>query len=283
VEEAKPTDEEGSASEGQDDVASTKTKKTKVKTKVQAGDDRMEPDEIKDLFDRFDEDSNGYLNRKELFHYFVVTTPPDSAMGKKYKQKDYFNLVRYREFCKSVDADPLVGLTLENIKNAYEKHYGYAHKDWVVTAGMRSLKIPRREKAHVKDAFTEFDRDSNGFLNWPEFKQMVPSYAPENYEKLADALDADPSEGIDLHGVLKAYTRKSGAVRKYIKAWEKPRDEIIIVEKGNQMAAWILVVFFLVCLVAPILAWFCGVHKTVRGRRVVKRAAQQMQEIAKAT
>jgi len=256
----------------------------KVKQKeVHDGDDRIQPDEIQELFDRFDEDSNGFLTRKELFRYFVATTPPDSRMGREYKKKDYFNLKRYREFCKSVGADPLKGLTLDNIKKAYEKHYGYAHKDWVVTAGMRSLKIPKAEKQHVKDAFAHFDLDNNGFLNWPEVQEMTPNMRLEKYEMLATALNADVSEGIDLHGIIKAYTRKSGDIRKAIKAWEAPDNTQIIVRESNTMAIWILVIFFIVCLVAPITAWFCGVHKTVQGRKMVKKIAQEMQEVAKAT
>lgn len=253
-----------------------------VETK-QRGDDKMDDSELKELFDRFDEDSNGYLNRKELFHYFVVTTPPDSAMGKKYKQKDYFNLVRYREFCRSVKADPLVGLTVENIKNAYSKHYGYAHKDWVITAGMRSLKIPAKEKQHVKDAFSHFDKDDNGFLNWPEIHELAPRLQSARFERIASALDADLSEGIDLHGLLKVYTRRTSEIRKAVKNWEKPKGDTIVIKEGNQIAVWILVAFGFCCLLAPLLAWFCGVHKTVQGRRVIKRAALELQEVAKST
>lgn len=33
-------------------------------SKLHTGDDKIEDIEIKELFDRFDEDSNGYLNRK---------------------------------------------------------------------------------------------------------------------------------------------------------------------------------------------------------------------------
>lgn len=42
----------------------------KVTEKVVPGDDRMEDDEIKELFDRFDEDSNGYLNSNDEHHPF---------------------------------------------------------------------------------------------------------------------------------------------------------------------------------------------------------------------
>mmetsp|Transcript_24569 Transcript_24569/g.39434 ORF Transcript_24569/g.39434 Transcript_24569/m.39434 type:complete len:319 (+) Transcript_24569:162-1118(+) len=251
--------------------------------KDQLKDDSIQPDEIKELFDRFDDDSNGYLNRKELFHYFVVTTPPDSEMGRAYKKKDYFNLVRYREFCKKVGADPLMGLTLENIQRAYSQHYGYAHKDWVVTAGMRSMKIPARERQHIKEAFAAFDLDNNGFINWPEMQKMVPSMTGQSYEQMSYALGADISEGIDLHGITKVYTRHTSPLRKAIKEWEKPKDEIIVVKEGNVMAFWILAVFFIVCLVAPITAWMCGVHKTIQGRKMIKQTAQQMQELVKAT
>jgi len=91
------------------------------------------------------------------------------------------------------------------------------------------------------------------------------------------------SEGIDLHGIIKVYTRKSGDLRRAIKAWEKPIDEMVIVQESNTMAFWILVVFFVMCLVLPVTAWLCGVHKTVQGRKVVKKIAQEMQEVAKAT
>mmetsp|Transcript_21560 Transcript_21560/g.32079 ORF Transcript_21560/g.32079 Transcript_21560/m.32079 type:complete len:309 (+) Transcript_21560:22-948(+) len=258
--------------------------KGEKKGKPNPDDGKMEPGEIKELFDRFDEDSNGFLNRKELFRYFVVTTPPDSELGKLYKKKDYFNIVKYREFCNSVGANPLTGLTLEDIKRAYEKNYGYAHKDWIITAGMRSLKIPKKEKDHVKRAFVAFDVDSNGFLNWPEIQNLAPKLKLEQYESLANALNADVSEGIDQHGIIKAYTRRTSPIRVAIKAWEEPPEPVVFIEKtNNTMALYILLVFFVVCLLAPIMAWACGVHKTVQGRRVIKQTARQMQEIVKAT
>ncbi|GAB5361793.1 hypothetical protein AAMO2058_000743000 [Amorphochlora amoebiformis] len=286
---AKPANDGGSGPEKGKKMSEKKTSSLAAVVKgekTNMDDEKLDEDEIKELFDRFDEDSNGYLNRKELFQYFVATTPPDSPMGQKYKQSDYFNLARYRKFCESVGANPLTGLTLKDIISAYSKHYGYAHKDWVITAGMRSLKIPKKEKDHVKDAFAAHDGDINGYLNWPEIQKLVPQMKLEQYERLANDLKADVSEGVDLHGILKAYTRKkgpAGLLRSAIRRWVKPPEEVIVIERSNKMAIYILVVFFLVCLVAPILAWACGVHKTVQGRRVVKQAARQMQEIARSS
>jgi len=114
-------------------------------------------------------------------------------------------------------------------------------------------------------------------------QKMVPSMTGQSYEQMSYALGADISEGIDLHGITKVYTRHTSPLRKAIKEWEKPKDEIIVVKEGNVMAFWILAVFFIVCLVAPITAWMCGVHKTIQGRKMIKQTAQQMQELVKAT
>lgn len=201
-------------------------------------------------------------------------------MGRLYKDKDYFNLVRYRKFCKGVGADPLRGLTLQNIRDAYETHYGYAHKDWLVTAGMRSLKVPREEKQHVKDAFAAFDKDSNGFLNWPELKTMVTEMTDRYYETLARAVDADISEGLDQHQMLKLYTRKKSKLRKAIREWEKPPEDVVIVHEGSATVAYVLVALAALCVVVPAGAYFFKVHETASGRKVIKQTAVQLSRMA---
>eukprot|EP00954_Amorphochlora_amoebiformis_P012490 975832-Amorphochlora_amoeboformis.AAC.2 len=157
---AKPANDGGSGPEKGKKMSEKKTSSLAAVVKgekTNMDDEKLDEDEIKELFDRFDEDSNGYLNQrtissdlhweggrvyvsdwgkvcvfesvsllgsegirpsvninlalnpfclqfltpktcssgKELFQYFVATTPPDSPMGQKYKQSDYFNLARY--------------------------------------------------------------------------------------------------------------------------------------------------------------------------------------------